>query len=128
MNTLADSLLNLDSYNILKRNKDIHDDGPTITIRINKGNISKTVRFIDYLDSNNKIYLNFYHYFESLSKEKNYILTNDTSILLKRKNEFLTYSFKMDTLIYPPPPLPLNPIKYAPPIIAKEHHKHPKKG
>ena len=72
MNTLADSLLNLDSYNILKRNEDIHDDGPTITIRINKGNISKTVRFIDYLDSNNKIYLNFYHYFESLSKEKSF--------------------------------------------------------
>ena len=127
IDNLADSLLKLKSYNLLIKSGDYFYDEPNLKIRLNKYNETKTVCF-QYLHNNKShIYLSFYNYIDSLIENNKLTVTKDTSNLLKRRSDFINCSFKMDTLIYPPPPLPLNPIKYAPPIIAKEHHKHPKK-
>ena len=48
INNLADSIMSLKSYTLLKCHGDLFYDGPLISIRINYGYKSKTVRFIDY--------------------------------------------------------------------------------
>ena len=127
INRLVDSLSNLQLDTAFRVEQICYYEGPSIKIKLNKGAKSKTVSFINDFKDRKNFYINFVQDVYSLQNSNKNRLTLDTLLLLKREMNFINYSFHIDTLIHPLPPLPLNPIKYAPPIIAKDHHKHPKK-
>ena len=117
---LADSLLKLKAYNRLIRPGVYLYCGPSLKIRLSKNNETKTVCFHDSHYNEAQIYVDFYHHIDSLIEFNKLTVTKDTTYLLKRRSDFINWSFKMDTLINPLPPPSTNPIKFVPPIIAPD--------
>ncbi len=127
INELADSLLKLNAFSILGNSKDLIYDGPSITIRITKGNISKTVNFINHIDSTNAFYVNFYNSIKVLCKSDQNTLNNDSNNLKFRRDDFMNWVFKMDTLNHPLPKILPDEEVSDEPLKPKHPKKHPKK-
>ena len=124
---LADSLLLLKPINDFVHKISGIYEGPGIKIRINKGSESKTITFINHIDSTNKVYVNFYRYLNSFLESFKIYPTKDTVLTLKRMNEFINYSLKIDSLYYSCPVEFVPPIINSEPIKKKHHYNHPKK-
>ena len=127
INDLADSLLKLKSYNYLIKPRVCFYDGPTLKIRLNKNNESKTVHFRTSNYNEALIYTNFFHYIDSLIENNKLTVTKDTFNLLKRRSDFINWTFKMDTLIRPLPKISIDEDIFDEPIKKKHHHNQPKK-
>ena len=127
INNLVDSLLIFPKFtNILALEPIIHD-GFSLMLRINKGDSSKTIKFIDNPYAKRQFLVKFYQYIDSLYRYKKYTESNDSLQAIKRKTEFLKHTLKMDSIAFPFLFNNRNSIKWISPEETKHHHKHSKK-
>jgi hypothetical protein len=93
-------------------------DGSDLSIKINKGSLSKTIYFREYENRSQvyeKLYLLIDSIYDTMSLEK----AKDTINTSLRKIEFMNHTQKSDSLLSPLPPLgPRDSvINYVPPIV-----------
>jgi len=79
-------------------------DGPSLKIRINKSNESKTIHFFEDDSTKNKEYVKLYRIISSSFMTNRYEEIESTDYLLERKLQFVNFSMKSDSTLRPPPP------------------------
>jgi hypothetical protein len=91
-------------------------DGSYLTIRIIKDDISKIIHFWEEQDSCQSFEKLFFY---SVKLFENGIETTMDTVAVKRKQEFVNFVTKSDSILRPHPPLPPRGYKpkYTPPII-----------
>jgi len=107
---ILDTMEKIPSDIDLRPSKPILYDGPSLKIKLNKKNLSKTVHFI--VDSNSMAneFLKLYHFTVSKYEFLNGLVL-DTLYIEKRKLDFMEYSIKSDKILRPPPPAQTEKIK-----------------
>jgi len=94
-------------------------DGPSLKLRINNNATHKTYSFIDSNEDSLKIsYLTLFHYLDSLIMTETIDTISKNLNLLNRRDQFLNYIAKTDTIILPLPPMPSQQkVRYSIPVI-----------
>ena len=82
-------------------------DEALIKIRINQGTSNKTINFYN-TDGFPQIhnFMKLFHYVDSIYMNTKYIRMEEKLDIIKRKDEFIRYSMRIDTIAIPPPPPP----------------------
>ena len=101
INNLVDSLLLFPKFTFVRQDEPLIYDGFSMMIRVNVGDSSKTIKFIDRLDGNKPFLVKFYHYIDSLYLSGKCKATNDTVPFYQRRNEFIKHTLKMDSIVFP---------------------------
>jgi hypothetical protein len=102
----SDTFLNDPNMSFKKLSKGMMDEA-NIKIRINQNTSDKTINFID----NNHIsgiynFMKLFNAIDSVYKSGNYEKLDDTLKLLSRRDEFIKFAMKIDSILAPPVPPP----------------------
>jgi hypothetical protein len=87
-------------------NRPLIYDGPNLKIRINKNNKSKTIHYFDIFYNETKNFVNFVEQVDSLIISNSYVITDDTIEVWRKKQNFIKYCMRSDSILRRPPPPP----------------------
>ena len=120
INNLVDSINRFKPDTTNKTDYCLIYDGPGLRIRINENDTNKSIHFIDHINGEYSYFVKFYRYLDSLAETKNLKPTNDTLNLIKRRNDFINWTFRMDTINSATPLKCVGTVKFVPVIIAPD--------
>jgi hypothetical protein len=78
-------------------------DGSDLKIRINKSNNNKLIHFWEY-QNESAVYEKLFHYLDSLYMNHSLIEIKDNEYIQKRRQDFIKFVIKSDSLLRPLPP------------------------
>lgn len=81
-------------------------DGPSLKIKINKNNESKTIHYYNIISTETEIFVKLAEKLDFKIISESNDLINDTLILSQRRSDLMKFCIKSDSILRPPPPPP----------------------